>query len=176
MDFSHRKYTTIIFILFLIMMNIALYIIINKNNSFIFSILMTAIVNIGYIYHFYTSYSTPIREYQKEYDELRRVESLASVFLPIAIGMAVFMFILKREKFNDEHVGFLSNIILFAAVLIGFSILPLWAPNDDPKFIRYIRDAKTYVFTGGMTFLATALMFQIYKTRHYLKEPQFIGV
>ncbi len=160
-QYSHTTISVIVFILAQIMINLILYYLGHVKLNFIFLKIMNIIVILGYTYHLYTTLATPIQDYSRELADLERVEGLAKTFLAVSIGLALLINIMNADEQKVKRQTF-KTFTLFSAAMIGFAVLPLWSPNNNPKYLRILRDIKTYIFTGGMTLLAVGLMYHIF--------------
>lgn len=90
-----------------------------------------------------------IDDLETEYRMFREIERNASDMIPYIITIAVLTVTLSRK---DHYAHYFKYSVLVAIISLIAVVIVVWLPENNKWLIRYMRDAKTVLFTIGALF------------------------
>jgi len=142
-----------------------------KNYKNWIMITFVAVCIVLILYDMWVMMNRPIETEEKEIERRDWVEGNSKSFLGISVAVILLVKFLFDPSDNSDFKKsqrIFVNVVLTAGLLVGTTLIILYAPVDKPEYVRHITNFRGIIFTDGMIMFALALMYYIGNIVQYL--------
>lgn len=105
----------------------------------------------------YYSTFNALQSYSDELNVYSYVETNARTIATISLAIVLLSQLYKER--DEKKTEVFINLIITAFVFSILILLIIWAPINDPFFIRILRDIKTVFLTYSISFLVLGMLY-----------------